>query len=70
MQSDDDNTQLICNDLKKKSRALRKDQTSFLRQMKDSLDDVTKTQENVTKILKAIGKRSLTISMSTFLYLV
>ena len=54
MDNDSDENRRIVDDLKQKSRILRKDQHSFLDQMKDALDDVSKTQENVTKTLKAI----------------
>ena len=51
-----DENQRIVKDLKERSRVLRKEQYSFLNHMKGALDDVTRTQESVTKLLKVIGK--------------
>lgn len=50
-----DKVQKLVNDVKIKCRTLRKNQGSFLKEMQDSLDEVTKAQGNVMKILKAIG---------------
>ena len=45
----------VMDELKKKSRGIRNNQELFVKQMKESLDDVVKAQEGITKSLNEIG---------------
>ena len=45
----------VMDELKKKSRGIRNNQEVFVKQMKESLDDVVKAQEGITKSLNEIG---------------
>jgi len=56
MGNENEENQRIANDLKYTSRNLRKDEQSFLHQMREAVDDVMKAQEDVKMHLKAVCK--------------
>lgn len=52
---DNESENKVMDELKKKSRVIRNSQDLFVKQMKESLDDVVKAQEGLTKSLSEIG---------------